>query len=130
MLQRRSPGSEARAPSTTPIAKPDCSASPSSQQVSWWTVHAFVAAVLSQVNDWPLLGTPAWSSLTHDDPRKWAAILDGAQHWALRIETCQEAHTNASRAVSGSVDWSELSREINRRTEFYASRPWLRRQPR
>ena len=45
-----------------------------SQQVNWLTVHRFVAAVLNQVNDWPMLGTPAWCSLAHDDPRKWAII--------------------------------------------------------
>lgn len=101
--------------------------STASQAVSWWSVHEFVAAVLNQCNDWPPLGTPAWCSLAHDDPRKWAALLDGAQHWALRVETCQEAHAEASRAISGAVDWSALSREINRRTDFYAARPWLRR---
>lgn len=96
-------------------------------QVSFWSVHEFVAAVLNQVNNWPMVGTPAWCSLAHDNPRKWAALLDAARHWALRVETCQEAHAGASRAVSRAVDWSALSREINRRNDFYASRPWLRR---
>lgn len=118
---RESEGSAARAASATPTA------APRSQQVSWWSVHEFVAAVLNQVNGWPTAGTPAWCSLARDDPRKWAALLDGAQHWALRVETWQEAHAEASRAVSDAIDWPALSREINRRTDFYASRPWLRR---
>lgn len=98
-----------------------------SQQVQWWAVHELVASVLNQVNDWPTLGTPAWCSLAHDDPRKWAAVLDGGQHHALRLELNQEARAEASKAVSGSVDWAALSREIHARTDFYASHPWLRR---
>lgn len=98
-----------------------------SQQVSWFSVHEFVAPLLNQVNDWPTLGTPVWCSLIHEDPRKWCALLDGAQHWALRLETCQEARADASRAISGAIDWPALSREINQRTDFYSARPWLRR---
>jgi hypothetical protein len=98
-----------------------------SQQISWWSVHEFVESVLMQVNDWPGLGTPAWCSLTREDPRKWCALLDGAQHHALRMELNQEARAEASRAVSGAVDWTALSREIRTRAEFYAARPWLRR---
>jgi Protein of unknown function (DUF2742) len=100
----------------------------SSQQVSWWSVHEFVSAVLDQVDGWPMLGTPAWCSLAHDDPRKWAAVLDGGQHHALRLELNQEARADASRAVSQSVDWPALAREINQRADFYAARPWLRRE--
>ncbi|SON62273.1 hypothetical protein MSIMFI_03798 [Mycobacterium simulans] len=100
-----------------------------SQQVSWWSVHEFVAAVLNQVNDWPTLGTPAWCSLSHEDPRKWAAVLDGGQHHALRLELNQEAGADASKDIAGSVDWSRLSREIQQRNAFYAERPWLRRVP-
>lgn len=98
-----------------------------SQAVSWWSVHKFVAAVLNQCSDWPTLGTPAWCSLSHEDPRKWAALLDGAQHHALRLELNQEARAEVSRAISGAVDWPQLGREMNRRAGFYASRPWLRR---
>ena len=98
-----------------------------SQQVSWWSVHQFVSAVLDQANGWPLVGTSAWCSLADDDPQKWAALLDAAQHWALRLETCQEARVDAGKAVAGAVDWAALSREINQRTDFYAARPWLRR---
>lgn len=99
----------------------------SSQQCCWWSVHVFVADRLERVGDWPMAGTPAWCALDDADPAKWAALLDAAQHWALRLETCQEARADASRAVSGALDWSALAHEINQRTEFYAARPWLRR---
>lgn len=97
-----------------------------SQQVSWWSVHEFIAEVLKQASDWPLLGSPAWCSLTHDDPRKWAAVLDGGQHHALRLECNQEARADASKAIADAADWSALGREINQRNAFYAERPWLK----
>ena len=46
------------------------------------------------------LGTPAWCSLANDDPRKWAALLDASEHWALRVDTCQEARCEASSDIS------------------------------
>jgi Protein of unknown function (DUF2742) len=98
-----------------------------SQQVSWWSVHELVTAVTNQVNDWPMLGTPAWCSLAHDDPRKWAALLDGAQHHALRLEINQEAAAEASKAVSGAADWPHIAREIQQINSFRASRPWAKR---
>jgi hypothetical protein len=99
----------------------------SSQQVNWWSVHEFVAAVLNQVNGWPMLGTPVWCSLTHDEPQKWAALLDGAQHWALRVETCQEARCEASRAISAAADWSSTSREMLKLGAFREAHPWAKR---
>lgn len=99
----------------------------SSQQVSWWSVHEFVAAALDQANDWPPLGTPAWCSLAHTDPRKWAALLDGAQHHALRLELNQEARCEASRAVSCAVDWPAVSQEMVRLNSFREAHPWARR---
>ena len=100
---------------------------PESQQVSWWSVNRFVEAVLNQVNDWPMLGTPAWCSLTHEDPRMWAALLDGAQHHALRLEANQEALASASRAVSEAVDWPKVSRELREITAFREGHPWSKR---
>lgn len=108
---------------------PDGALAGTSSQVAWWPVHEFVAAVLDQANGWPMAGTPVWCSLAHDDPRKWAALLDAAQHHVLRIEVAQQARVDASRAISAAADWAAVGREINRRTEFYAARPWLRRRP-
>jgi Protein of unknown function (DUF2742) len=86
-----------------------------SQQVSWWSVHELIQPVLNQANDWPMLGTPAWCSLAHDDPRKWCALLDGARHWALRLELGQEARCAASHDVSAADDWSAIPNICNRR---------------
>jgi hypothetical protein len=126
-MKRRNPGTQARATSTTPIADSHPTAAIASQQTSWWSVHTFVAEVLDQVADWPMAGTPAWCALDDDDPAKWAALFDAAQHFILRVETCQEARCDASRDVADAVDWSALAREILVRTEFYAARPYLRR---
>ena len=98
-----------------------------SSQVSWWAVHEFITAVLVQANNWPMLGTPAWCSLSREDPRKWCALLDGAQHHALRLELNQEARAEASRAVSCAVDWPAVSREMLQLNSFRAAHPWARR---
>jgi hypothetical protein len=103
------------------------SASVCSQQVNWWEVHTFVASMLAVVDSWPMAGSPQWCELDDDDPVKWAALLDGARHWALRVETCQQARCDASREVSDAVNWSAVAREINQRNDFYAARPWLKR---
>ena len=130
-MKRRNPGTTARAASTTPIADTKTTTQPgecvSSQQVSWWSVHEFVTEVLNQVNGWPQLGTPAWCSMANEDPVKWAALLDAAQHWALHLEINQEARAEASRDVSAAADWPVVSREINQRNDFYAKRPWMKR---
>lgn len=89
-------------------------------------MHEFVAAEL-QFEHWPMVGTPAWCLLDDDDPVKWAALLDAAQHWALRLETCQQAHCDASRQVSAAVNWTRLAQELKQRNDFYAARPWLKR---
>jgi Protein of unknown function (DUF2742) len=127
---RRSPATPGRAASTSPIAESDSTASTSttgSRQVSWWCVHEFVTAVLNQVNGWPMAGTPAWCALAHDDPQKWAALLDAAQHWALRVETCQVAECEASHAISAAADWGQIGRQIQQRCRLYAEKPWLKR---
>src|SRR5262249_27576247 len=38
----------------------------SSQQVSWWDVHEYVAPFLEAVGDWPPAGSPAWCQLADD----------------------------------------------------------------
>jgi Protein of unknown function (DUF2742) len=98
------------------------------QQVSWAEVHLFVVPLLTQVGSWPMAGSVAWCALADDDPRKWAALLDAAQHWALRVETCQVAECQASSAISAGADWSAISRHLRGEYEFYASKPWLRRR--
>jgi hypothetical protein len=98
-----------------------------SRQVSWWSVHEHVAPALAQAASWPTVGTPAWCALGDDDPRKQAALYDAAQHWALRLETNQEARADASREISAAADWSAIGTEWFRINQFYAARPWLKR---
>jgi hypothetical protein len=95
-----------------------------SQQVTWWAVHEFIAPALSQVSDWPTLGTPAWCNLVRTDPRKWCALLDGAQHWALRLESCQDA---PPKAISTAVDWKSVRQEIQRRHKAVADGVYIPR---
>jgi hypothetical protein len=99
-----------------------------SQQVSWWSVREFIMPVLNQANGWPTAGTPAWCSLAHDDPRKWCALLDGAQHWALRMDSCQAAMAEASRDVSAAADWSAVGRSSLRRARAVASGAYIPRR--
>jgi hypothetical protein len=84
----------------------------SAQQVSWWSVHEHVSDLLDRVGSWPTVGTPAWCALDGDDPRKLAAIFDAARHWALRLETCQQAMCEASREISSAANWSAVALEI------------------
>ena len=99
----------------------------SSQQVNWWTVHEFVESVLDRIGSWPMAGTPEWCALDDDDPVKIAALFDAAQHWALRLETCQQVRCDASQEVADAVDWSALAGDIKQRADFYAAHPWLKR---
>jgi hypothetical protein len=99
----------------------------SSQQMSWWDVHEYVTAVLEHTGSWPMAGTPEWCALADDDPAKTAALLDAAQHWALRVETCQVAECEASHAVSAGTDWGAIAQHVKDHNEFYAARPWLKR---
>ena len=94
----------------------------SSQQVSWSDVHAWVLPKLIKVGDWPMLGSPAWCLLDDRDPIKWASVLDGGQHWALRIECLQQALCDASHEISAAEDWSAVARQVQRRREIDAMR--------
>ncbi|MEQ0643793.1 DUF2742 domain-containing protein [Mycobacterium tuberculosis] len=92
--------------------------------MSWWAVHELS---LITRRSWMLPGrgrwpAPAWRQLDDADPRKWAAICDAARHWALRVETCQEAMAQASRDVSAAADWPGIAREIVRRRGVYIPR--------
>jgi hypothetical protein len=99
----------------------------SSQQVSWLTVHEFVAPLLAQVGSWPMAGSVEWCALPNDHPAKWAALLDASQHWILRVETCQVAECEASHEISAAADWGQIGREIRAQNEFYTEKPYLRR---
>jgi hypothetical protein len=74
-----------------------------------------------------MAGTPEWCNLPDDDPVKLAALLDAAQHWALRLETNQLAQTAAAEAIAGAADWPAIARGIPCRADFYTTHPWLKR---
>ncbi len=99
----------------------------SAQSVSWWDVAEFVAPMLARVGSWPMAGTPAWCALPDDDMAKWAALLDAAQHHALRVEVAQEAECAASQTVSAVTDWGAMGRQMQDRQAFFTANPWLRR---
>jgi hypothetical protein len=98
---------------------PDATAS---RQVSWWSVHEHVQPLLDSVGSWPTVGTPAWCALGDDDPVKLAAIYDAAQHWALRVDTCQAAIAETSRDISAAADWPAIANQIRRHREAYIPR--------
>ena len=99
----------------------------SARSVSWWSVQEFVAPLLEQAESWPMAGTPAWCLLDPADPLKWIALFDAARHYALRVETAQEALADAATEISTSLDWRAISQEISQRRSFYEARPWLKR---
>jgi hypothetical protein len=99
-----------------------------SQQVSWWDVHTFVQRYLDTAGDHPWPGSPAWCQLPDNDRRKWAGLLNFAQHHALRVEAAQAAQADAATAVSEAADWANVASEIRQRSEFRAAHPWTRRK--
>jgi hypothetical protein len=101
----------------------------SSQAVSWWEVHLYRDRMLNRlgVQAPPMVGTVAWCDLADDDPVKLAAVIDAAQHWALRVDTAQEAQAAASQAISAAVDWAAVGRRNQQHADFLAANPWARR---
>jgi Protein of unknown function (DUF2742) len=94
----------------------------SPRTVVWRPVHRFVLPLLEEVGYWPMVGTIGWQQLDASDPVKWAALLDAAQHWALRVESCQEAQAQAAQAISAAADWPAVSQAIRRRSGVYIPR--------
>jgi hypothetical protein len=93
-----------------------------SQAVSFWEVVEFTAPLLDSVKSWPLAGSIEWQQLDDTDPAKWAALLDAARHWCLRVETCQEQLNEASHDISAALDWSKFARKRLQRNEVYIPR--------
>ena len=94
-----------------------------SRTVDWWSVHQYAEPTLTEVGSWPIVGTLAWQLLPTDDPANLAAALDAARHWALRVDTAQELHAEASKAVADSTDWPKVAREIHQRRQCRAYIP-------
>lgn len=100
-----------------------------SRTVDWWAVHEFVQPFLDSVGTWPTVGTLEWCALPKNDMRRWAAMLDAAQHHALRIDTAQAAMAEAGHAISATTDWAEVGRRARDRGEFHAKNTWAARRP-
>ena len=94
----------------------------SSAQVSWWSVHEWVQPYLDDAGPLPMAGSPEWCALDDTDPRKATALFDASQHWALRVETCQQARCDTSHAVSAAEDWPAIANEIYYRRGAYIPR--------
>jgi hypothetical protein len=109
------------------ITHNDDSTQVGARSVSWRQVHRFIGPVLDAVKDWPTVGTPAWCSLAHEDPRKWAALLDAAQHHALRLELNQQTLADASKEIAAAADWAAVSRELTQLQDFRKSHTWSKR---
>jgi hypothetical protein len=75
-------------------------------------VHEWVQPYLEAAGPLPMVGSPGWCELDDTDPAKVAALFDAAQHWALRVETCQQARAETSRDISAAADWPAIGAEI------------------
>lgn len=96
-------------------ARPDRGAgTPASQQVAWWPVHEFIAAMVNKANIGPLpaAGTPAWNALADNDPRKLLALAAAGEHWVLHTELAQEKRAEASREIAAAGGWAALAQRI------------------
>lgn len=99
-----------------------------SRQVAWWEVHLWRDRTLERLGHaFPMAGTPAWCALGDDDPAKLAAALDAAQHWALRVETCQETQAAAAKAVSTAENWAKIANRHRERADCIAAHRWMKR---
>lgn len=76
-----------------------------------------------------MLGTAAWRALAADDPARWASLLDGGQHWALRLELNQEALAEASKDIASAADWPAVAREVLQRDSARKSGVRIERRP-
>ncbi|KKB98575.1 hypothetical protein WR43_13865 [Mycolicibacter arupensis] len=85
-----------------------------SRQVSWWPVHEFLEAAVTQANcgQLPIAGTPSWQALADTDLAKLMALAVAGEHHVLRIETDQEHRADAAKVIARAEDWPAVSRQI------------------
>lgn len=93
---------------------------PASQEVSWWIVHEFLEAVVSQANFGPVpaAGTPAWAELASGDPRKLLSVAIDGEHHVLRKQIGQEQRAQAAEDVWGGENWTDVAQTVKRRHEI------------
>jgi len=105
----------------------DADFSTASQQVSWWPVHEYVGR-LTAGHELPWPGTPEWCALADDHADKIRALAPFAEHWALRVETAQQARAEASRGVAGSTDWAGVAADLRQRREATRTGAYIPRE--
>lgn len=94
-----------------------------SQEVNWWATHEFITALVEQATTvLPWAGTPSWSALHDDDPRKLLALAVAGEHHVLRVEVAQAVRAQAAEDVWTGEDWSQVARQVQRRREIDAMR--------
>lgn len=98
-----------------------------SQEVNWWLVHQWVAPALDDAETWPMAGTLEWHELDDEDPRKIAALLDAARHWALRVDSCQQARVEAGEVIAAAAPWRQIAQRQHTAAVWYAEHPWAKR---
>lgn len=106
-----------------------------SQQVSWFDVYELAASEAALLGvDFgarpPTPGTPAWRDLPRAE--QVASVLLAGARYALLLDGRQAAMADASRAVAthrdGEHSWRQISRELQQRSTFRATRPWANRK--
>ena len=103
-------------------------AAAASQMVSWVPVLEFAQQLAAAAGidliaaGNALPGTPRWCGMADDDANKLLSLILGGVREALRHDTAQQCRAEASRAVSGSADWSQISREMLQRNDVYIPR--------
>lgn len=91
-----------------------------SRAVAWEPVHRLVEPFLGEPGLAP--GTPPWSDLGDDDPRKWSAILWASVWWAVAEDARQADMAEASRAISAAADWPRIAQRAVQRRGVYIPR--------
>lgn len=90
-----------------------------SSEVSWWATHLFIIELVAQANTTlPWAGTPAWRALDDADPRKLLSLAVAGEHHVLRVETAQEARTQAAEDVWSGENWTDVAQTVKRRHEI------------
>ncbi|MFF7020675.1 DUF2742 domain-containing protein [Streptomyces klenkii] len=77
---------------------------PSSDPTALWAqARAWYLA-----HDFPEYGSLTWRELPPDDPRRYAAVLDAAEHWRRRV-----AHQRWLDSLDDDAWFAEVTREAN-----------------
>ncbi|MFC0439420.1 DUF2742 domain-containing protein [Kutzneria buriramensis] len=90
------------------------------QAVRRWAAPLLAAA--TQAGPIPLAGSPDWSRLADDDPRKWAAVVTSALAWLS--EATSAATARRLRAELDAIDRAVAERFKAAACELSAAHEW------